>query len=126
MSSVHMAWVRAVAGRLEMRIRYSRDVVYNSLVFPPCDAKQCAKIEKTADAILQVREKYKGRTLSELYDPLFMPVDLLRAHEKNDTAVLEAYGLPINSTEEGIVTHLVDIFIKTAPALDHPTIRRLT
>lgn len=116
MSSVHMSWMRTVCGRLKSDYRYSKDVVYNSLVFPECNARQLGKIEKTADAILQVRAKYKEKTLSELYDPLFMPADLQAAHHKNDAAVLEAYGLPIDSTEEGIVAHLMDLFVKAAPA----------
>ena len=91
-SNIHMAWMRAVCGRLEMRYRYSADIVYNNFPWPePTDAQK-AKIEQTAQAILDVRAKYPNSTLAALYSENFMPADLLNAHEKNDKAVMAAYG----------------------------------
>ena len=91
-SIIHMAWMRAVCGRLEMRYRYSADIVYNNFPWPePTDAQK-AKIEQTAQAILDVRAKYPDSTLAALYSEKFMPADLLHAHEKNDKAVMAAYG----------------------------------
>ena len=91
-SNVHMAWMRAVAGRLEMRYRYSKDIVYNN--FPWCSptAEQKAKIEQTAQAILDARAKYPDCSLADLYDELTMPPELRKAHQLNDKAVMEAYG----------------------------------
>lgn len=99
-SNVHMAWVRAVCGRLEMRYRYSKDIVYNN--FPWCDPtpEQKARIEHTAQAILDARAKYPDCSLADLYDELTMPSDLRKAHQDNDRAVMAAYGLSVKGTTE--------------------------
>ncbi len=91
-SNVHMAWMRAVCGRLEMRYRYSKDIVYNN--FPWCNPtdEQKAKIEKTAQGILDARALYPDCSLADLYDDLTMPAELRKAHQENDKAVMEAYG----------------------------------
>ncbi len=91
-SNVHMAWTRAVCGRLEMRYRYSKDIVYNN--FPWCSPtdEQKAKIEKTAQGILDARALYPDCSLADLYDDLTMPVELRKAHQENDRTVMEAYG----------------------------------
>lgn len=91
-SNVHMAWMRTVCGRLEMRYRYSKDIVYNN--FPWCKptAEQKAKIEQTAQAILDARALYPDCSLADLYDDLTMPPELRKAHQNNDKAVMEAYG----------------------------------
>ena len=91
-SNVHMAWMRAVCGRLEMRYRYSKDIVYNN--FPWCNPtdEQKAKIEKTAQGILNAREKHPNSSLADLYNDLTMPPELRKAHQENDKMVMEAYG----------------------------------
>ena len=91
-SNVHMAWVRAFGGRLKSDYRYSKDVVYNN--FPWCKptAEQKAKIEKTAQGILDARALYPECSLADLYDELTMPPELRKAHQLNDAAVMEAYG----------------------------------
>ena len=91
-SNVHMAWMRTVCGRLEMRYRYSKELVYNTFPWPSPTAAQKAKIEQTAQAILDVRAKYVDCTMASLYDEASMPADLRTAHQKNDRAVWEAYG----------------------------------
>lgn len=91
-SNVHMAWMRAVCGRLKSDYRYSKDVVYNN--FPwvePTDAQK-AKIEQTAQAILDARAKYPDSSLADLYDEAAMPPELRKAHQQNDMAVMQAYG----------------------------------
>ena len=91
-SNVHMAWMRAVCGRLEMRYRYSSAVVYNNFPWPtPTDAQK-AKIEQTAQAILDARALYPDCSLADLYDEVTMPPELRKAHQQNDKAVMEAYG----------------------------------
>lgn len=91
-SNVHMSWMRTVAGRLKSDYRYSNKVVYNNFPWPtPTDAQR-AKIEKTAQAILDVRADYLEASLADLYDELTMPPELRKAHQKNDKAVMEAYG----------------------------------
>ena len=99
-SNVHMAWMRTVCGRLEMRYRYSKDIVYNNFPWPdPTDAQR-AKIEQTAQAILDARALYPQSSLADLYDELTMPPELRKAHQANDRAVMQAYGMPIKETDE--------------------------
>jgi len=97
-SNVHMAWMRAVCGRLETRYRYSKDVVYNNFPWPIPTEEQKAKIELTAQAILDARALYPDSSLADLYDELTMPVELRKAHQDNDRAVMQAYGFPVKST----------------------------
>jgi hypothetical protein len=97
-SNFHMAWMRAVCGRLKSDYRYSKDVVYNNFPWPNPTEEQKAKIEQTAQAILDARAKYPDSSLADLYDELTMPVELRRAHQDNDRAVMQAYGFPIKST----------------------------
>lgn len=91
-SNVHMAWVRAVCGRIKSDYRYSKDIVYNN--FPWCTPteEQKKKIEQTAQAILDARALYPNSSLADLYDELTMPPELRKAHQANDRAVWEAYG----------------------------------
>ena len=97
-SNVHMAWMRAVCGRLEMRYSYSNTIVYNNFPWPNPTKEQKAKIEKTAQAILDARALYPDSSLADLYDELTMPAELRRAHQDNDRAVMQAYGFPVKST----------------------------
>lgn len=91
-SNVHMAWMRAVCGRLKSDYRYSKDVVYNNFPWPTPTEAQIKKIEETAQGILDARAKYPNCSLADLYDELAMPGDLRTAHQKNDRAVMQAYG----------------------------------
>ncbi len=91
-SIVHMAWMRAVCGRLKSDYRYSKDVVYNNFPWPTPTDELKAKIEKAALAILDARAKYPDCSLADLYDDVAMPVDLRKAHQENDNAVMRAYG----------------------------------
>ena len=112
-SNVHMAWMRAVCGRLKSDYRYSKDVVYNNFPWPsPTDAQK-AKIEQTAQAILDARALYPDSSLADLYDELTMPVELRKAHQQNDRAVMEAYGFPVKSTftESQCVAELFRLYI---------------
>lgn len=113
-SNVHMAWMRAVCGRLEMRYRYSKDVVYNNFPWPTPTEEQKAKIEQTAQQILDARAKYPDSSLADLYDELTMPVELRRAHQDNDRAVMQAYGFPVSNkfTESQCVAELFKMYQK--------------
>ena len=110
-SNVHMAWMRAVCGRLEMRYRYSKDVVYNNFPWPNPTEEQKARIEKTAQAILDARALYPDCSLADLYDELTMPPELRRAHQANDKAVMQAYGFwgKLNS-ESACVAALMEMY----------------
>lgn len=106
-SNVHMAWMRAVAGRLKSDYRYSKDIVYNN--FPWCEPSdtQKAAIEKTAQAILDARNLYPDCSLADLYDEQFMPIELRKAHQANDHAVMKAYGYAPSFSEPEIVADLM-------------------
>ena len=91
-SNVHNSWMRTTAGRLEMRYRYSGGIVYNTFPWPNPTDDQKAKIEQTAQAILDARALYPECSLAELYNELTMPVQLRKAHQANDKAVMQAYG----------------------------------
>ena len=97
-SNVHMAWMRAVCGRLKSDYRYSKDVVYNNFPWPNPTDEQKTKIEQTAQAILDARSLYPDSSLADLYDEVTMPVELRKAHQENDRAVMQAYGLPVKSS----------------------------
>ena len=109
-SSVHMAWMRAVCGRLEMRYRYSKDVVYNNFPWPKVDTEQQEKIAKTAQDILDARALYPDSSLADLYDPVTMPPELRKAHRENDRAVMAAYSFAPNMAEPEIVARLFDLY----------------
>ena len=101
-SNVHMAWMRAVCGRLKSDYRYSKDIVYNNFPWPePTDAQK-EKITQTARGILNARALYPDSSLADLYDEVTMPPELRRAHQNNDRAVMQAYGMPIKGTTESI------------------------
>lgn len=112
-SNVHMAWMRAIGGRLKSDPRYSKDLVYNN--FPWCNPtpEQKAKIEKTAQMILDARSEHPDCSLADLYDELTMPADLRKAHQANDRAVMEAYGFwgKLNSESE-CVAELMKMYQK--------------
>ena len=103
---MHMAWMRVVCGRLKSDYRYSKDIVYNNFPWPKVTEAQRAKIEATAQAILDARRLYPDSSLADLYDDVTMPIELRKAHAANDIAVLEAYGLPKSTAEPAIVAHL--------------------
>ena len=100
-SNVHMAWIRTVGGYLKSDWRYSKDIVYNN--FPWCNptTEQKAKIEKTAQGILDARALYPDCSLADLYDELTMPPELRKAHQENDKAVMEVYGFRIKDEQTG-------------------------
>ena len=105
-----MAWMQAVCGRLKSDYRYSKDIVYNDFPWPtPTDAQK-AKIEQTAQAILDACALYPDGSLADLYDELTMPPELRTAHQQNDRAVMQAYGFSVrNMTESTCVAALMKI-----------------
>ena len=113
-SNAHMAWMRAVCGRLEMRYRYSKDIVYNNFPWPTPNEQQKAKIEQTAQAILDARALYPDSSLADLYDDLTMPPELRKAHQANDRAVMDAYGFikgtAARTSESACVAELMKLY----------------
>ncbi|MDE7243051.1 MAG: N-6 DNA methylase [Oscillospiraceae bacterium] len=112
-SNVHMAWMRAVCGRLKSDYRYSKDVVYNTFPWPTPTNEQKAKIEQTAQAILDARAFYPDCSLADLYDETAMPPELRKAHQQNDRAVMQAYGFSVKDmTESQCVAELMKLYQK--------------
>ena len=112
-SRVHNAWMRIFAGRLKSDCRYSKDIVYNNFPWPEnLTDEQRSKIGKLSQQVLDARNLYEDRSLSDLYDPLFMPPELIKAHTALDNAVLDLYGLSHQSTEDEIVAELLNRYQK--------------
>lgn len=103
--------MRTVCGRLKSDYRYSKDIVYNNFPWPNPTDEQKAKIEQTAQAILDARAKYPDCSLADLYDELTMPVELRKAHQANDKAVMQAYGFDYKTmTESECVAELMKMY----------------
>ena len=99
-SNVHNAWIRVVASKFGPSYQYSANIAYNNFPWPNPTEAQRAKIEQTAQAILDARALYPDCSLADLYDEATMPPELRRAHQANDRAVMQAYGFDIKSTTE--------------------------
>lgn len=112
-SNVHMAWMRAVAGRLKSDYSYSNTIVYNNFPWPTPTPEQKTKIEQTAQGILDARALYPDSSLTDLYDQLTMPPELRKAHQENDRAVMQAYGFDWRKmTESDCVSALMQQYQK--------------
>ncbi|KEZ47745.1 class I SAM-dependent DNA methyltransferase [Metabacillus indicus] len=111
-SAMHMAWMKTICGRLKSDYRYSNTLVYNNFVFPESNEKDVKTIENLSNDILTIREKYfsTGSTLADLYDPVVMPGDLLKAHQRLDKAVEKAYGKKFK-TDIDRVTYLFELYV---------------
>jgi hypothetical protein len=118
-SNVHMAWMRTVCGRLKSDYRYSKDIVYNNFPWADVTDAQKSKIEQTAQAILDARALYPDSTLADLYDEVLMPSELRTAHQKNDRAVMEAYGFNVKTmTESSCVAELMRLYAQKVAELN--------
>ncbi len=112
-SSVHMAWMRAVCGRLKSDYRYSKEVVYNNFPWPEPTAEQRERIEQTAGAVLEARKLHPDSSLADLYDETSMPPELRAAHRALDRAVTDAYGFDEKTaTEPSCVAGLMEMYQK--------------
>lgn len=109
-SSVHNIWTKNFCGRLKSDLRYSKEIIYNNFVWCDCSEIQRKKIEQTAQNILDCRKNYPDASLADLYDENLMPVDLRKAHEENDKAVMAAYGFDKNFSELQIVGELMKLY----------------
>lgn len=99
-SNVHMSWMRTICCRLKSDYSYTVNDVYNNFPWPDPSSTQKTAVEKTAQGILDARALYPDSSLADLYDPLTMPPELRKAHQANDRAVMQAYGMPIKETDE--------------------------
>jgi len=111
-SKMHMAWVKAVGGRLETRYRYSATLCYNTFPFPKISDAKRAELEQAAEAVLMAREYHTEKTLAEMYDPERMPANLREAHSRLDRMVESCYRpVPFHSDEERL-EHLFALYEK--------------
>jgi hypothetical protein len=115
-STMHMAWVRSVCGRIKSDYRYSASIVYNNFPWPDSTEKQQKAIEELAQEVLTVREKFPKSNLAALYDPLTMPKELLKAHQKLDKAVESAYGRSFDDDSQR-VAYLFELYQKLSGEL---------
>ncbi|MCB9820053.1 class I SAM-dependent DNA methyltransferase [Candidatus Nomurabacteria bacterium] len=109
-SQMHMAWMRAVAGRLESRYRYSKDIVYNNFIWPEVTDQQKAEVERLAQDILDARAKFPDSSLADLYDPLTMPPTLAKAHKTLDRYVDRLYQKSGFQNDPARVAHLFELY----------------
>ncbi|MEW6646654.1 MAG: DNA methyltransferase [Pseudomonadota bacterium] len=134
-ATMHNAWVRSVCGRLKSDYRYSASIVYNNFPWPfsltptlslgEREQKQRAVIEAAAQGVLDARSAHAGASLADLYDPLTMPPDLLKAHQKLDAAVDAAYGFK-GGNDAARVAFLFGLYQQLVAALpaEKPKARR--
>jgi hypothetical protein len=116
-STMHMAWMRCITGRLKSDYQYSASIVYNNFPFPPESSEKANKaIEQASQNILDIRNKYHGSTLADLYDPLTMPSELTKAHQKLDKAVEAAYGRSFDDDSQR-VAYLFELYQKLSGEL---------
>lgn len=122
MSNCHNAWVRAFAGRLKSDFTYSVNIVYNNFPWPAPTEQQKAKIEQTAQVILNARALYPDSSLADLYDELTMPPELRKAHQDNDRAVMDAYGFikgtAARTSESACVAELMKLYQQKVSELE--------
>lgn len=111
-SQMHMAWMRAVAGRLESRYRYSKDIVYNNFIWPAVTDEQKFDIDKLAKSVLDARAEFPNASLADLYDPLTMPPALAQAHKALDRAVDRLYAREPFRADAARVAMLFELYQK--------------
>ena len=111
-SNVHNAWMRVIGGRLKGDYRYSKNIVYNNFPWPKTNEEVKIIVSQKAELVLKVRKKYQDWSYADLYDPLFMPKDLLKAHKDLDRAVWEAYGKSWNiDSEADCIKYLMKLYV---------------
>ena len=116
-STMHMAWMRTVTGRMKSDYMYSVGVVYNTFPTPP-EGAAMSKLEPLAQAVLDARAAHPSATLAELYDPDLMPPNLRRAHQALDRAVDRLYRPGGFASERERVEHLFMLYEKIRTPLE--------
>jgi hypothetical protein len=124
-STMHNAWVRAVCGRLKSDFRYSAGIVYNNFPWPAPNEAQQTAIESAAQAVLDARAAHPEASLADLYDPLTMPANLLKAHQMLDKAVDAAYGYKGAATDAARVAFLFDLYQRITSLLPRDKVKKV-
>ncbi len=107
-STMHNAWMRAICGRMKSDYSYSASIVYNNFPWPALQTNNHAAVEACAQAVLDARAAHPNASLADLYDPLTMPANLLKAHQALDKAVDAAYGYKGAATDAARVAFLFE------------------
>ena len=124
-STMHMAWVRIIGGRLESRFQYGIGIIYNTFPLPPVPVERLQRLAPYADAILAERANHADATLADLYDPDLMPTDLRKAHQALDRAVDRLYRRSGFTSDRERVEHLFGLYEKMlVPLTAKPKRRR--
>jgi hypothetical protein len=124
-STMHMAWVRVVTGRLKSDYQYSAKLVYNNFPWPSPDAAKRNAVEAAAQAVLDARAAHPTATLADLYDPVTMPPDLAKAHAALDKAVDRCYRAEPFESERERVEYLFALYEKlTTPLAPATSIKK--
>ncbi len=111
-STIHMAWVRNIGGRLKSDFSYGIGIVYNTFPLPPVPAERLERLAPPAEAVLAARANHPGETLADLYDPNLMPPDLRKAHQAVDRAVDKLYRRSGFTSDHERVEHLLGLYEK--------------
>jgi hypothetical protein len=112
-SLIHMSWVKYVCGRLKSDYRYSASIVYNNFPFPENPSeKQIKNVEEKAQEVLKIRTNFSKNSLAELYNPLSMPAELVKAHNELDKAVDQAYRSQPFTSEAKRMEFLFELYEK--------------
>jgi len=106
-NKVFTAWVRTFSSRMKSDYMLAAGTIYNTFPFPQHTEGQAAQLRTLAQEVLSIRKEFQGTTLGDLYDPLIMPLKLLKAHKELDALILKLYGINPKATEEEILSKLI-------------------
>jgi hypothetical protein len=109
-SRVFSLWLQTVGGRLKSDFRISAEIVYNNFPFPQFSEEEKSRLQKAGENLMSVRDKFTDQSLADMYDPNFMPSELRKIHEENDSVVLKAFGIKKGAKDTEILAGLFERF----------------
>jgi type I restriction-modification system DNA methylase subunit len=109
-SRVFSLWLQTVGGRLKSDFRISAEIVYNNFPFPQFNEEEKSRLQKAGENLMSVRDKFTDQSLADMYDPNFMPSELRKIHEENDSVVLKAFGIKKGAKDTEILAGLFERF----------------
>jgi hypothetical protein len=109
-SRVFSLWLQTVGGRLKSDFRISAEIVYNNFPFPQFNEEERSQLQKAGEDLISVRSKFQDLSLADMYDPSFMPKELRKIHDENDSMVLKVFGIKKNAKDTEILAGLFERF----------------